>query len=133
MMMHKTQDESSRPQAGSGSREAAGVLQVEGRELALDRDGNLLHLEDWSESVAEALAQQLGVTLTQAHWEIIRLVQAFHARRGLSPVMRVLVKLVANELGPNKGNSIYLLKLFPESPARLVSRIAGLPRPANCI
>jgi tRNA 2-thiouridine synthesizing protein E len=47
--------------------------------------------------------------------------------------MRILVKLVANELGPEKGNSLYLLQLFPGSPARVASRIAGLPRPANCI
>lgn len=108
-------------------------LQIDGRPLALDKDGNLARLEDWSEAVAALLAQQAGLSLTPAHWEIIWLVRAFHARRGIAPVMRILVKLTENELGPEKGNSLYLLKLFPESPARVASRIAGLPRPANCI
>jgi tRNA 2-thiouridine synthesizing protein E len=47
--------------------------------------------------------------------------------------MRVLVKLVARELGREKGNSLYLLRLFPDSPAKLAAKIAGLPRPTNCL
>jgi tRNA 2-thiouridine synthesizing protein E len=108
-------------------------ITVGGRHLELDRDGNLAHLDDWSEDAAAELARQVQVELTPAHWEILHLVRAFHARRGIAPVMRILVKLVENELGPDKGNSLYLLKLFPGSPARLACRIAGLPRPANCI
>jgi len=46
--------------------------------------------------------------------------------------MRPLVRLTARELGSDKGNSIYLLRLFPGNPALVASRIAGLPRPENC-
>lgn len=101
--------------------------------LELDRDGHLLNLHDWNEDVAEQLAHAADIELSEAHWEILRLVRDFHARRGMAPVMRILVKLVEKELGPEKGNSLYLLKLFPGSPARLASRIAGLPRPSNCL
>ena len=103
------------------------------RTLALDKDGYLANLDDWSIEVAEELARQEGIVLTPEHWEIINLVRDFHQRRGLSPVMRILVKLVEKEMGPDKGNSLYLLKLFPESPARLACKIAGLPRPVNCL
>ena len=44
-----------------------------------------------------------------------------------------LVKLVAARLGATKGNSIYLLSLFPGNPAKLAAKIAGLPRPTNCL
>jgi tRNA 2-thiouridine synthesizing protein E len=101
--------------------------------LELDKDGNLARLEDWSEDVAHILAREADVELTAAHWEIIYLMREFHQRRGIAPVMRILVKLVENKFGPEKGNSLYLLKLFPGSPARVASRIAGLPRPANCL
>ena len=47
--------------------------------------------------------------------------------------MRALVKYVRLKLGPDKGRSIYLLKLFPGSPAKIGSKIAGLPKPANCL
>lgn len=109
------------------------VLVVGNRTLPLDKDGNLANLGDWSEEVAHALALQSQIELTDAHWEVLNLVRDFHKRRGLSPVMRILVKLIERELGPSKGNSLYLLKLFPESPAREAARIAGLPRPVNCM
>ena len=47
--------------------------------------------------------------------------------------MRALVKYVRLRLGDDKGRSIYLLRLFPGSPAKIGSRIAGLPKPANCL
>lgn len=100
---------------------------------ALDKDGYLANLNDWSVEVAEELARQMEVQLTPQHWEILHLIRDFHQRRGLSPVMRILVKLVEKELGPEKGNSLYLLKLFPDSPARIACKIAGLPRPVNCL
>jgi len=47
--------------------------------------------------------------------------------------MRPLVKLVQESLGADKGTSIYLLGLFPGNPAKVAAKIAGLPRPTNCI
>ncbi len=109
------------------------ALSIGSRKIALDKDGNLADLQDWSEEVARALAREADIELKDAHWEILNLIRDFHKRRGLSPVMRILVKLVERELGPCKGNSLYLLSLFPESPARVAARIAGLPRPVNCM
>lgn len=109
------------------------ALSIGDRLVALDREGNLAVLDDWSEDVARALAAEADIVLQDAHWEILLLVRDFYKKRGLSPVMRILVKLVERELGPTKGNSLYLLSLFPGSPARVVARIAGLPRPVNCL
>jgi tRNA 2-thiouridine synthesizing protein E len=109
------------------------VMNIAGNTLLLDKEGFLVNLDEWSEDVAFALARQQDIELTQAHWEILSIIRDFHSRRGLSPVMRTLVKLVEKECGPEKGNSLYLLSLFPEKPAQTASRIAGLPRPSNCI
>lgn len=102
------------------------------RPIPLDKDGYLRHLDDWSVEVADQLAMTAGITLEAAHWEIINLLRDFYREHGLSPAMRPLVKLVTRELGPDKGRSIYLMKLFPGNPALLASRVAGLPRPTNC-
>ena len=64
---------------------------------------------------------------------IISLIQRFYEEFDGSPANRALVKYVRIELGPEKGNSIYLMSLFPSSPTRLASRIAGLPKPKNCL
>jgi tRNA 2-thiouridine synthesizing protein E len=109
------------------------ALNIGDRHVALDRDGYLADLQDWSEEVALALARETAIQLTAAHWEVLNLLRDFHKRRGLTPVMRILVKLVERELGPPKGNSLYLLSLFPGSPAKVAARIAGLPRPISCI
>ncbi|HLT64610.1 MAG TPA: TusE/DsrC/DsvC family sulfur relay protein [Pseudohongiella sp.] len=105
---------------------------ADGRQIALDSDGYLKQLSDWDQPVAEALALQEGLTLVAEHWEIIGLVQDFYRETGLSPATRPLIKLVAQRAGADKGKSIYLMKLFGGKPALSVSKIAGLPRPANC-
>lgn len=100
---------------------------------ALDKDGYLQNLEDWSQDVASLLAEQEGIVLSEAHWEIIYLLQDFYREFEISPAMRALVKYTSQKLGAEKGKSIYLLQLFPPSPAKIASKISGLPRPANCL
>ncbi|MDP6377293.1 MAG: TusE/DsrC/DsvC family sulfur relay protein [Pseudomonadales bacterium] len=100
---------------------------------ATDKEGYLVHLDDWSPDVAARLAHMHGVELTPAHWEIIQLMRDFHAHFDLSPAMRPMVKWVKQHLGDRKGNSIYLMGLFPGSPAKLAALIAGLPRPTHCL
>jgi tRNA 2-thiouridine synthesizing protein E len=101
--------------------------------LELDNDGFLKNLEDWNEQVAEALAQQEGIELTAEHWEILLLLRRFYQEFDVSPAMRPLSKYIRAELGGDKASSIYLLQLFPGSPAKVAARIAGLPRPENCL
>lgn len=100
--------------------------------LTLDNDGYLTNLDDWNTEVANQLATLEGIVLTEAHWEIIHTLRAFYQQYELAPSQRPFVKHIANTLGKDKGNSIYLMTLFPESPARVAARIAGLPRPINC-
>lgn len=98
-----------------------------------DKEGYLVNLEDWSKDVASELAKTCDIELTDDHWEIIELLREFHQQFELSPPMRVLVKQTKLKLGQEKGNSIHLMTLFPPSPAKIAAKIAGLPRPTNCI
>lgn len=100
---------------------------------AVDADGFLRDLEAWNHDVARAIARREQITLTPAHWEIIELVRRYYERYDSSPSMRPLVKYCASELGTDKGRSLYLLSLFPGSPAKRVCKIAGLPKPPNCL
>lgn len=100
--------------------------------LNLDKDGYLAELDEWNTEIATELAALEGIILTAAHWEVIHALRAFYQQYELAPNQRPFVKYIGNTLGQDKGNSIYLMKLFPESPARVAARIAGLPRPTNC-
>jgi tRNA 2-thiouridine synthesizing protein E len=79
------------------------------------------------------LAAEEGIKLTPAHWEALDLLRSFYLEFGESPANRALVNWVKRHEGADKGNSIYLMHLFPGSPARIGSRIAGLPKPKNCL
>jgi|TARA_B110000116_G_C16738408_1_gene537249 tRNA 2-thiouridine synthesizing protein E len=104
-----------------------------GLPIDTDPDGYLKNLKDWSPSIASILAEQEGITLADEHWLVITALQTFYRKFEVSPAMRPLVKYIGLELGKDKGNSIYLMTLFPPSPARVASKIAGLPRPDNCL
>jgi tRNA 2-thiouridine synthesizing protein E len=106
---------------------------VNGRDIATDNDGYLLHFDDWDDGVAVAIAAEQGIALDDAHREILLLLRRFYREFEQSPAMRPLVNYTKRELGPDKGNSIYLLRLFPGSPAKIATRIAGLPRPEHCL
>jgi len=119
--------------ASPATQETNLLLLVGNRTIPLDQDGNLANLDDWSIEVASLLARELNIEMGPGHWEIVELVRDFYQQRGLSPIMRILVRLVERNLGPTKGNSLYLLSLFPGNPARAAARIAGLPRPVHCV
>lgn len=108
-----------------------------GFSIATDSDGFLKNLEQWSETVAEQLARKESIELTAEHWEILFLIRKFYQTFDLSPAMRPLIKYISQELGKEKANSIYLMSLFTsdkqESPAKVIARLAGLPKPKNCL
>lgn len=109
------------------------MLQIDGRIIATDNDGYLDCFDEWNEAVAEMIATHEKIALTPAHWEIIHALRDFYRQFEQSPAMRPLVKYLGQRCGADKGNSIYLLKLFPGSPAKIASKIAGLPRPEHCL
>ena len=71
--------------------------------------------------------------LTDGHWELIELLRQYYREFDSSPAMRPLVKYCRLKLGVDKGRSIYLMTLFPGSPAKIGSKVAGLPKPDNCL
>lgn len=109
------------------------ILQIKDQQVKLDKHGYLQDLVDWDQSVAEALALKEDINLSVDHWELISLLRNFHQQSGLIPSTRALVKLVAKELGDEKGKSVYLMSLFPGTPLKSLCKIAGLPRPINCV
>lgn len=100
---------------------------------AFDKEGFLRQLSDWDTTVARQIAEEEGLELRDEHWEIVDLLREYYREFDASPAMRALVKYCALKLGAEKGRSIYLMNLFPGSPAKLGSKIAGLPKPDNCL
>ncbi len=106
---------------------------VNGQAIALDKDGYLVELGDWSPEVAAALATREELELSPEHWEILELLRGFYREFELSPATRPLIKYTALKLGTDKGNSLHLNRLFKGTPAKLAAKLAGLPKPTNCL
>ena len=100
---------------------------------AFDSEGFLRRLDQWSPDVARQIAAAEKLELTDGRWELIELLREYYREFDSSPAMRPLVKYCRLKLGADKGRSIYLMTLFPGSPAKIGSKIAGLPKPDNCL
>ena len=109
------------------------MIEFNGQQFATDKHEYLLNLSDWSEELALHIAELENITMTDNHWEVVHFVRDFYKEFKTSPAIRMLVKAMAKQLGTDKGNSIYLYKLFPKGPTKQATRIAGLPKPAKCI
>ena len=109
------------------------MLEFKNQHIDTDKQGYLLDQLSWTPELAPILAEQENIVLSEQHWEVINFVRDFYLEYNTSPAIRMLVKAMAKALGEDKGNSIYLYKLFPKGPAKQATKIAGLPKPARCI
>lgn len=98
-----------------------------------DADGFLLDAQSWNKTLAIEIAKECDLELTQAHWEVIFAIRGFYQQFDFAPPMRAFSKFLKAELGADKSSSMYLLTLFPDSPAKLCAKIAGLPKPDHCL
>ncbi|MCG2580008.1 MAG: TusE/DsrC/DsvC family sulfur relay protein [Marinobacter sp.] len=99
-----------------------------------NNEGFLEDASAWTTEVAREIASEDAIDLSENHWEIIMFLRGFYKEHEISPPSnRLFVKAVKEAFGEAKGNSIYLMQLFPGTPAKTACRIAGLPRPTNCL
>lgn len=112
---------------------SAMTLSINGRVIKTDKEGYLLNSDDWNLEVATEIANIEQLQMTDEHWQVVHFVRQFYETYDTSPAMRALVKALQNEYGPEKGNSRYLYRLFPKGPAKIPTKIAGLPKPAKCL
>lgn len=97
-----------------------------GVDVALNDEGYLVDANQWSAEVCQAIAQEIGLSLTPSHWEVINFAREDFANNGKSPGLR---RITSNT---NLGMKD-LYKLFPKGPGKLVARVAGTPKPKSCL
>lgn len=101
--------------------------------LELDQDGHLLDYTIWNEQVAQELAQSLSLELSPWHYDILNAVRQFYQQFGHSPATRPLIKFLMKTVDPEINNSLLQEKFNTGLVARHLSRLAGVPKPANCL
>jgi tRNA 2-thiouridine synthesizing protein E len=101
--------------------------------LELDQDGHLVDYTLWNEAVAQELAQSLELQLTAWHFQVLHAVRAFYQQFGHSPATRPLIKFLMKTVSPEIDNAILQARFNTGLVARHLSRLAGVPKPANCL
>ena len=91
-----------------------------------DAEGYLANKDDWSEGLANELASELGIQLGDEHWKVLNAARALESESGSSPGLRKISKRSETPI-----KAIYTL--FPDGPAKLIAKIAGIPKPKSCL
>ncbi len=99
---------------------------IAGHEVVVDDEGFMTDPNQWSEDMAPALAEAIGIELTDEHWTVIRFLREDFAAQGETPTIR----RVSTTGGVDTKR---LFQLFPKKPAKKMSYIAGLPKPHGCV
>ena len=100
---------------------------VDGKQINVTETGFLVRLEDWNEQIAEVIAKQEGISLTQEHWDVINYLRdEYINNNGNQPNNRTMLKDMSDRWG-KKVTSKMLFDLFPGNPSKQAGRIGGLP------
>jgi tRNA 2-thiouridine synthesizing protein E len=92
----------------------------------VDAEGFLTEYDEWNEDLAQVLAQQIGIELTDAHWKVIRFLREDYRTAGETATLR--------QVSIRSGVPIKdLFTLFPGKPAKKMAYVAGLPKPHGCV
>lgn len=110
-----------------------GTMSIKGRTFEVDESGYLTDVKDWNMDVAAFLAALEGIALSHQHWELVNFLRHCYKQYRIAPMIKLLVRAIEKQFGPEKGNTKYLYELFPKGPAKQACRIAGLPKPSGSV
>jgi tRNA 2-thiouridine synthesizing protein E len=99
---------------------------IAGAEVEVDAEGFLQRPEQWTTAIGEAIAADLGIAMTDRHWQVSHFMRQRFLDTGTAPTIRTL--------GKESGVDVKeLYRLFPKGPAKLAAKIGGIPKPRGCI
>ena len=107
--------------------------QMNGTTVEHDEEGYISELDKWSKELAEIIAKDENIDMTEEHWEVVNFLRDYYEEYQIAPAVRVLIKSIKKSMGKEKGNNKYLYTLFPYGPAKQACKIAGLPKPTGCV
>jgi len=97
-----------------------------GATVNVDADGFMTDPGQWTKEVAEGMAAEVELALTDRHWVVLDFVRQDTADQGEPPGVRRITKLTDVSM-----KEIY--QLFPKGPGILASKLAGYGKPQGCV
>lgn len=94
---------------------------------ARDSEGYLIEPGDWTEAVAEALGREIGIVLTDDHWDVIRFMRRYYEEHQIAADARFAIRHLDARY-PGQGRK-RLFELFPYGYVGQACKVAGMKRP----
>jgi tRNA 2-thiouridine synthesizing protein E len=98
---------------------------IAGVSLEVTDDGYLTDSGQWTKEIAEAIAKEEGVELTDKHFEILDFLRK-RQENGDALTIRSI-----NKSGIVDVKTFY--QMFPGAPLKKSTKIAGIPKPESCV
>jgi len=98
---------------------------IAGVQVNVSDDGYLEDMSQWNEDIAKEIANEIGIELTDKHFEVLNYLREKTAAEESLSIRSVGKSGVVDVKG--------LYKLFPKGPLKFSSKIAGIPKPTSCI
>lgn len=99
---------------------------IAGHEVQINDEGFLTEYDEWSEDIGAELATNIGIDMTDRHWELIRWLREDYHEKGETATTR---RVQTAGGFPTKEQ----FQLFPKKPAKKMAYVAGLPKPQGCV
>jgi tRNA 2-thiouridine synthesizing protein E len=103
---------------------AEGAVTWQGKRFTAE--GFLLDTNDWSPELGAAIAEAMGLTLSDEHWTVINWTRNEYLTAGASANVRRIA--AGSGVGTRR-----MYELFPKSPGKTVAMVAGIPKPVGCV
>jgi tRNA 2-thiouridine synthesizing protein E len=101
------------------------VKTIANAQVQVTDDGYLEDMNQWNEDIAREIAKELGIELTDKHFEVINYLRE-KTKAGEALTIRKVGKSGVVDIKT-------LYKLFPKGPLKFSSKIAGIPKPTSCV
>jgi TusE/DsrC/DsvC family sulfur relay protein len=102
------------------------TMNLLGRDIDVDAEGFLTNPQQWDADLAKALAANIGIDLTDAHWTAINFLRKdFETQHETATLRRV------STVGGIPVKELFAL--FPTKPAKKMAYVAGLQKPKGCV
>ncbi|MCW3786140.1 TusE/DsrC/DsvC family sulfur relay protein [Plebeiibacterium sediminum] len=98
---------------------------IANKTIDVNDEGYMTDPSQWDKDVASALAEEIGIELSDKHFEVLDYLREKFKEGEVLTIRKVGKSGIVDIKG--------LYQLFPGGPLKYSSKIAGIPKPASCV
>ena len=98
---------------------------IAGKTVQVNAEGYLTDASQWDKEIANEIASELKIDLTDKHFEVIDFLREKYTAGEPLTIRKVGKSGIIDIKG--------FYQLFPGGPLKFSSKIAGIPKPASCV